>query len=366
MNQPVCTKPRRFPRALWILLGITASSLVLYLAFVCSAPFSDWFNQTVSPFVRALLAGLTNWIPFSVAELLLLLLPVVLFLLIRLGIRKYCDTWRDVLVFCLAILLSAAMIFCAFVWGFAPSYRGTTLDQKLGLSRRAVSADDLYQTALMLAEQVGRESTELGYSDATEFSVMPHDFGQMNDLLLEAYDSVHEEYSFVQKLDSRLKPVMLSQPMSYTHITGVYTFFTGEANINVYFPDYTLPFTAAHELAHQRGIAREDEANFMAFLACTRAKSAYIRYSGYLNLYEYVASALYSASPELYWKAMERLPETVKGEMRAYSDFFDQFRDSVAGEISETVNNTVLEMHGTQGVKSYGMVVDLAVAYYLP
>ena len=152
--------------------------------------------------------------------------------------------------------------------------------------------------------------------------------------------------------------------MSYTHITGVYTFFTGEANLNVDFPDYTLPFTAAHELSHQRGVAREDEANFMAFLVCLKSEDAYIRYSGYLNLYEYVASALYSASPELYWQVYATVPGRVRAEMRAYSDFFDQYRDSVASEVTEVVNDTFLTIQGTEGTKSYGMVVDLAVAYF--
>ena len=148
------------------------------------------------------------------------------------------------------------------------------------------------------------------------------------------------------------------------HITGIYSFFTGEANLNVNFPDYTLPYTAAHEMAHQRGIAREDEANFMAFLVCTASDDPYIRYSGYLNAYEYVASALYRASPDLYYKAAGRLSDSVKGEMAAYNDFYDQYRDTTAGQVSGAINNSYLQSQGTPGTVSYGMVVDLTVAYY--
>ena len=157
---------------------------------------------------------------------------------------------------------------------------------------------------------------------------------------------------------------MLSEAMSYTHITGVYTFFTGEANINITFPDYTLPYTAAHELAHQRGIAREDEANFVAYLVCIEADDPYIRYSGYLNLFEYVSSALWRADPELYKEAVSGLGINARYEMKAYSEFFDKYRNSVASEISGVVNDTYLTIQGTQGTASYGMVVDLAVAYY--
>ena len=75
-------------------------------------------------------------------------------------------------------------------------------------------------------------------------------------------------------------------------------------------------------------------------------------------------AALSSASSELYRQAYGALPGEIIGEMAAFSQFFEQYRHSVASQVSETVNNTFLVMHGTEGTKSYGMVVDLAVAYY--
>jgi hypothetical protein len=186
----------------------------------------------------------------------------------------------------------------------------------------------------------------------------------MNEKLIDAYDKFSKDHYFIKNFKSKLKPVMLSEPMSHTHITGVYTFFTGESNINVNFPDYTIPFTAAHELAHQRGIAREDEANFIAFLVCIDSDDTYLRYSGYLNLYEYVASALYRADPSLYKDLYYHLSEDVRNELRAYSLFFDKYRDSAASQVSGAVNNSYLQLQGTAGTRSYGLVVDLAVAYY--
>ncbi|MBR2293791.1 MAG: DUF3810 domain-containing protein [Clostridia bacterium] len=355
---------RRFPLFARIFYAVLALSLLFYVGFLFSEGFADFFNRNISSVVRGALSYLTGWIPFSLAEYLLLLLPVILFLLARFGIRNYSDSWRDVLIFCGAVVSVAAIILSVFLLGFAPAYRGRTLDEKLSLDRREVSAEELYDTALLLSEAVGKEADAIGYSSQTRFSVMPYGYEEMNDRLIEAYDKICDQYGFVQRLNSRVKPVMLSPAMSYTHITGVYSFFTGEANLNVHFPDYTLPYTAAHELSHQRGIAREDEANFMAFLVCIASDDAYLRYSGYLNLYEYVASALYSASPDLYWEARETLPPAVRLELAAYSDFFEQYRDSAASQVSETVNNTFLTLHGTEGTKSYGMVVDLAVAYY--
>lgn len=354
---------RKLPRVCIVLFALAGVSLLIYLAAIIWEPFADFFSRYPGAVIRAILAHLTSWLPFSLAEAMLLFLPAAMFLLIRAAIKYYSDTWHNTLVY-MGILLSVASLLITLLFcGFGTGYFGSTLDKKLGLDRQDVSAEELKYTAEILSEAVAAEAENVTFR-YQNFSVMPYSLEEMNKKLLDAYDSISDKYSFIQRLDSRLKPVVLSEPWSYTHITGVYTYFTGEANINVNFPDYTIPFTAAHELAHQRGIAREDEANFMAFLVCIESDDPYIRYSGYLNMYEYVSSSLYSANREMYFEVRNTLPNPVRAEMRAYSAFFDKYRDNVVADVSQAVNDTYLKVQGTAGTKSYGMVTDLAVAYY--
>lgn len=362
-NIPEAPVKKKLPLVCKIIYGIAALCALLYVVFLISPAVADFFNKYISPAVRAPLAYLTGWIPFSLAEYLLLALPIIIIAAVTFGIKHYSDTWRNLGIYCLAVCSLAAYVFSAFTLGFMPAYRGSRLDEKMNIDKQPVSAEELRDTALLLTDvlQVAVEDVTFTASGA---SVMPYGYGEMNDKLMEAYADTCKKYDFIQPLNSNIKRVMLSEPMTYTHISGVYTFFTGEANLNVNFPDYTLPYTAAHEFAHQRGIAREDEANFVAFLVCSRSDDAYIRYCAYLNLYEYVASALYSANPEYYAEVYKTLPQEAKREMRAYSEFFDKYRDSVASDVSGAVNDTFLTINGTEGVKSYGMVVDLAVAYF--
>lgn len=338
-------------------------SAIVFCAYTVSERFADFMNRYVSSGIRGVLAYLTGWIPFSLAELIIILMPVILVALMIYATRRFSSSWHDVLIFCTSLVSVLALFFSVFTFAFAPGYHGSTLDKKLGIERSEVSSEELYDTALVLAQKVNEEIESVVYRTGG-FSVMPYTYRQMNDKLIESYGIACEKYGFIQRLDSRVKPVMLSEAMSYTHITGVYTFFTGEANINVAFPDYTVPFTAAHELAHQRGIAREDEANFVAYLVCTESDDPYIRYSGYLNLFEYVSSALHKADPQMYRQLFAELDVLAIREMSAYSEFFNKYRDSVASEISGAVNDTYLTIQGTAGTASYGMVVDLAVAYY--
>ena len=355
----------RLPRICLISFITTGVCGLLTLIFRLSPAFSDWFNRYISQAFRFVFAKLTSFLPFSFAEILLMLSPLILTALIVYAIKTHVQSWRSVGMYLLKVLSVVCVFAILFVTNFAAGYYGVTLSDasKLDLDRKKVSAEELYITALHLIEDVKREEELVEFAEK-DFSIMPYSISEMNQKLLDAYDNFCADHEFIAHFDSRVKPVILSEAMSYTHITGVYSYFSGEANINVNFPDYTIPYTAAHEMAHQRGIAREDEANFIAFLVCISSDDAYIRYSGYLNLYEYVASSLYSADPELYFEARGQLPMTVRYEMSAYSKFFDKYRDSVAGEVSGTINDLYLKGNGTEGTRSYGLVVDLAVAYY--
>lgn len=348
----------------FVLLGLALLSFFLIIIARNNVRFAVFFNRRISASVRALLAFITNLFPFSLAELLILLIPVILLLLIAYAIRSKTKTWKSVLIYTVTLLSIVSLIFTIFVFAYGIGYYVPTLDEQLGLDSRPVSTTELKETALWLAKELERfDNTFQRFS--TGSTAMPYSLSEMSNKLMASYKTISSEYPFIQRLNSRIKPVMASVAMSHTHFTGVYTFFTGEANLNVDFPDYTLPFTAAHEFAHQRGIARENEANFMAFLVCTTSEDPYLQYSGYLNLYEYVASALYSADPTLYSEVYSTVPTYAKQEMRAYSAFYEQYRDSEAGQIGSSINNAFLQANGNkEGTKSYGMVVDLAVSYY--
>ena len=364
MNIQKEIKKPRLPIACTVIFALTAITVGLYIAFRVNTNFADAFNRTVSPVGRMIMATLTGWIPFSFAEMLLLLSPVILVTVIAIGAKHHCETARQMWIYVACIFCVVCMVFNVFVWNFAPGYNAYSLDQKLELERKPVSADELAATADILLEELKILEKDILFTE-TGASRMPYSYAEMNVRLMAAYDKACDKYDFIDDFHSGVKPVMLSEPMSYTHITGVYTFFTGEANINVNFPDYTVPYTAAHELAHQRGIAREDEANFVAFLVCAESDDAYIRYSAFLNLYEYVVSALYSASYELYKENYLKQPQTIINERIAFSEFFDKYRENTVADISEATNNAYLQSQGTtEGTRSYGMVVDLAVAYY--
>lgn len=355
-----------FPTVSIVFIGIFIFGLLVLLLSKLSVPFADFWNRYVASVFRGALAWATNLLPFSLAEYALLCSPVILAIVIRYVCKnKIASSWKKTIRFSVTALATASLAISSLNICFSAGYNTSTLDKKLGMERQKVTAEELYLTAEILVSELNGLTDQIVYSSSGE-SYMQYSFSEMTEKLNAAYNGVCDEYSFIPRLYSRPKQVVLSEPWTYTHISGVYTYFTGEANININFPDYTLPFTAAHEMAHQRGIAREDEANFVAFLVCKESFDPYIRYSAYLNLYEYVANALYKADKELYRDVYSSLDKRIVGEEKAYSAFFDKYRDNVVADVSGAVNDSYLQSQGqTAGSKSYGLVVDLAVSYYL-
>ncbi len=353
-----CPRPSRILFVLAVMAGI------LQVAFLISPAFADFYNRYPGAYVRGLLATLTGWFPFSLAETLLMMLPVIVVLMILLILKVSKGTLRQMVRLTLSMLAVLSFFFSSFVLGFSAGYRGSSLAKKLGLDRQKVSAEELDATARVLLAGLNEVLPEIHFRYGSS-SVMPYTIKDMNQKLQEAYADAADTYSFLPTFYSSVKQIVLSEPMTYTHISGVYTYFTGESNLNVNFPDYTLPYTAAHELAHQRGIAREDEANFIAFLICLESDDPYIRYSGYMGVYEYVISALYKADKDRYQALLQETNLAFRYEMIAYNDFFDKYKENVAADVSGAINNSYLQSQGqTAGSKSYGMVVDLTVAYY--
>ncbi len=349
---------------LWALVSLCVFvvTLVLYILSVNVTPVADLLNRTLGTAVRLLLALPTSLLPFSLFEILIILaLPAValaVFLLIRRGTDLRARV-RGVV----SVLAVIALICTSYVFTLGIGYRTTPLSDNLGIEYPSdISAEELYSVATLVRDEVNALADDIEYEDGV--SVMPYSLSELSRRLCTAYSEVAEKHSFFSTYPSRVKPVIFSTVMSDAGITGIYGFVTGEANINVEYPDFDLPFVAAHEMAHQRGFSRENEANFMAYLVCISSDDEYIRYSGYLSMYEYLASAVYRADEELYSALVNELSDGARSDINASRAVTLKHADSLIGKLNDRVNDTYLKLNGTEGTVSYGYIVRLAVGYY--
>ena len=349
------------PLSLFFLLcGVAAAGI--NIGYLLSPRFADAFNAGPSSHIRMFMARLTGWLPFSLAEFIVLGSPVIAAVVIAVAVRKAGRGSRFFVRTLTGLLSFAVFLYAMFVFSFGAGYRTTSLSRRLGLERQKVTTEELAGTMRITVDKLNGLADEIMIL-RDRGSVRPYSHEDTVALCLDSYADLSDRYGFLPKFSAPVKELVTSDLMTYTHISGMYTYFTGESNLNTNYPYYVNVYTTAHEMAHQRGVAREDEANFMAFLVCIGSEDPFMQYAGYLNMYEYLYSAM-SGAREAREEIRDTLDQRVRYDLVCYSRFFDKYRNNAAATVSNTVNNTYLKMQGTEGARSYGLVVDLAVAYY--
>lgn len=254
--------------------------------------------------------------------------------------------------------LTAWGLYCV-LWGV--NYYADGFQEKSGIYAQPVEIDELERVTRYFAENLRDLADEIPRDDNGIFAV-PRDeiFAESTTI----YDNISREFPFLARQDRVPKKMFFSRLFSAMNFTGFYSPYTGESNLNVDSPACLLPADITHELAHQRGIASEQECNFLAVAASTASDSVTYQYSGYLMGYIHLGNALYRADREKWAEVYSILPETVVADLRYHSAYWDQF-NSVVATVSEKIYDTTLKTYGQEdGIQSYGTVVDLLVAYY--
>ncbi len=159
-----------------------------------------------------------------------------------------------------------------------------------------------------------------------------------------------------------IKPSLLSNIMSYSGILGYYNPFTAEAQYNNQLPATYLPFTIAHESAHQLGYAREQEANFIGFLIGTSSRNPEIRYSTYLFALKQLLKQINSFDPEFTKTIQNNYSQEMKNDLNFERKFMIEHR-SVLDEILRTTNDAFLKLNQQEGSITYSYFVDLLIRY---
>lgn len=346
---------------LWLL-----GNLVFLAAFLLTRQNRMLMNaltQSVTNPLRRQIGRVCEHLPFSVAELLCVLLVVGTAAFVLLGLRAIVrSTHKGSTLYALVLALAMTFttiysLFC-LLWG--ANYYADSFCDKSGLSDEPVAVENLYRVTQQFAALVNTYAPDVPRSADGVFA------GDREAILTyapEIYENLYEEFPFLEAEDTAPKKVYFSKAMSALGFTGIYCPFTGESNVNMDFPAATLPTTVAHELAHRRGIASEQECNFLAVLAALRCDDALYRYSGALSGYIYLANALYAADPELWREVRATLDERVVADMRASSEYWKQY-EGVVEKTTTKVYDSFLKSYGSIGVQSYGRCVDLLVAYF--
>jgi len=158
------------------------------------------------------------------------------------------------------------------------------------------------------------------------------------------------------------KPVYFSKSLSGLGIEGIFSPFTMEANYNNDITSFLIPYTICHELAHFKGYMKEDDAGFIAYLACRNSPSLAFQYSGIFHALTFSLNALKTEATVVEFNEVyQKLPEQVKVQL-CYIKEQNMENASSFTSIAKSVNNVYLKANAQPGTKSYGLIVDLLIA----
>lgn len=151
----------------------------------------------------------------------------------------------------------------------------------------------------------------------------------------------------------------VSFALSRLLISGYYLPWTGEAQINAEMTRTQWPRVAAHEKAHQRGFARENEATVIGVLACLSSSEPAVFYSGALGLFASFDRELAKGGEDVRRRIWAALPPRAVEDFRKEAAFW-KAHEGAAAVVGEKVNDTYLKAQGVRsGVKSYGETTRL-------
>ncbi len=327
------------------------------------AVMDGWVFGVLAP-VEQFLGRLWSPFPFSVAEVLtaLLLLGSAGWLLRALALALRSREGRPLLHRLLALAAVWLWVLAGFNWLWNAAYYASTFSQRSALETAPYSVEELAAVTEYFAQNAARLSSQIPRDENGHFAADLNTCFQQG---LEVYDSLTSIFPCLSMRSVKAKPIFCSRLQSILGFTGVYFPFTGEANVNTDAPRCLLPATIAHEMAHQRMVASELEANFVGIAACTSCSDTTYQYSGWLMGLTQLCNALYPTDPQE-WQAIAGrwfTPELT-------ADWLDNNAywaalSSPVEDAAEDAYDAFLKSNDQDlGIRSYGACVDLLTSYY--
>lgn len=348
-------------RKIWIVVFVIIATTLIILSF-SNRWVEDHFTYGVYPYISRFQRMLTGNIPFSIGDIVYLLALIwVAYNVSRnvylLFVRKltYKVVARKMANF--FILLLGVYIVFLVIWGLNYSRKG--IRYQLGLERPEYQEENLIKLQDILLGEVN--------SSKAEWLASGTDYPERKEIFKRsaiAYNQLQDSFPFLRYKYPSVKSSLFGRIENYLGFTGYYNPFTGEAQVNTAVPQFLIPNITLHEIAHQIGYAKENEANFVGFLVGTRCNDALFRYSAWLDIFMYANAQVRYIDSTKGNAALERLLPEVKDDIAEWRRFSARHQSFVQ-PVMYWVYGKYLELNKQpQGIRSYDAVVSLVVAYY--
>lgn len=310
----------------------------------------------------SLLRSVFGWLPFSVGDIIYCVAISWLiwkfcrffFKLFKKQINKKCvlNTGYQMLIISMIIYI----IFNIF-WGI--NYNRQPIAKQLNLQIEKPDSQNLKFIEILLVKKLN-ESKQVLIKQRASYPTNKELFKRA----FACYRETNKAFSFLDYKHTSVKSSMFGRLGNYFGFTGYYNPFTGEAQMNTTVPKFILPYTTTHEMAHQLGYAKEEEANFGGYLAATSSTDTLFHYSAYFDLFLYANSKLYFVDSNFTKSAVAQLIPEVKADIKEWRSFLVEHKNPLEPIIRWAYGNYLRANHQPKGMGSYDEVIADLIAFY--
>lgn len=358
--KPAGGKYRKVKMGKWIVALI----LIILIKIFTADPlwverfYSSGFYVSFSKLLRIFF----GWIPFSFGDILYFLAGIWIVWKIVKNVRlllKRKLTKQIVFQKLLKLLLRLTFLYIVFYLFWGINYDRKGIAWQLKLTPQSYDTSDLLMVQNLLLQKVN--TTKL-------VVIKNHEkYPSTKDLIQGArmsYAEARKKFPFLAYNHLSVKSSMYGTLGNYLDFTGYYNPFTGEAQINTTVPKMLQPYIATHEMAHQLGYAKENEANFVGYLAAVNSPDTLFHYSTYLDLFLYTNREVYYFDSVSSSKAVKQLIPPVKADLLELRKF-DLDHQNIFEPFTTWMYGNYLKLNNQpKGLHSYNAVVGMLIAYY--
>lgn len=304
----------------------------------------------------------SSTVTFSLAEILVIIAIIsaiaILISSVVLLVRRKANTALKIVLGTVNAILIIVLLYTAVT---TPLYMRNSVYDALDLDIE-VTEEDYYKSALYYANELNRISE---YMDRDEKGNVKSGYND-KDLLSIVEDemsNISYESDYFYKNSAKAKIFFSSSAINYLSFSGMYLSLSGEANVTDNTPSYIFPQLIAHELAHAKGVMRENDANFLSYYCLLTSKNYFLNYCGLMRASSISLGAL--SGTDYYDEVYALLSETTKKEYNNAYAYYEKY-DSFISEIGDKINDLYLKSNGvTDGVKSYSKTQEALSALYI-
>lgn len=345
-----------------IILVCLAAGIRLYASL--PAVVESSYSTGIYPYISAFLRGVLGFLPFSAGDILYALL--FLFALwkgvqsVR-NIRKQpagARLWLPSKTGWFRVLRLVLLLYIVFnvLWGL--NYNRQGIHHQMDFERKSYSKEDLTYINELLLENVNSSKVALMSGGTDYFSAKALPARTAN-----VFAQAAQKYPFLRYAHPSVKPSLFNLTGNYFGFSGYYNPFTGEAQVNTDIPLFLQPYVYCHEIAHQLGYAKENEANFAGYIAATASGDPLFMYAAYFDIFLYANRSLYRMDSVAAKHFLTLLHPAVKADIDTLKAYYSKYENPVE-PLFRWVYGKYLEVNDQPlGMMTYSEVVADVIAW---